>query len=533
MQFSLRIQGLRASIYYTIDGSDPTDAENTAVMSGNSVTLNGEPGGQMTIKAFAEAADNSRSEVATFTYQFSQNTMGGVTANIATGSTVSNGTKIILMSDVTGADIYYTTDGDSPIEHGTKGTTVEVNGTPGTSFTIKAVAKVNGEPGIVSTFIYKIKDKPDEPTASPAGGTLTVATRVSLDSSEEKIYYTTDGTEPTKSSNLYSEPILINRTTTLKAIAVSADGEVSDVATFQYIAAPRAGMPKADYENGQVLEPGTKIKLWSDTSNAVIYYTTDGTDPTVDNLDSLLVYDSDGIEINRSVTIKAAALLDGMQLSKVSTWNYIVEIIPAVEMKKEEAEKLAEEGLQDTNIENLERKNEKEEAEGYKRVLKEKECNTMVISSKENIADNAVLYTEEKEINPMAVRNAKTVFGNDYTILSEYEVRLKSGKSFVQPKGEVDVVIPIPDGYENATLTVVTVNSDNKLTTLETRRENGMLYASTTSVKDFAVVGLASPKENSRTFPYLLLLEITAGAALLTGIGYYAMEKWKKYKKRK
>ena len=522
-----------ATIYYTIDGSDPTDAENTAVMSGNSVTLNGEPGGQMTIKAFAKAADNSRSEVATFTYQFSQNTMGGVTANIATGSTVSNGTKIILMSDVTGADIYYTTDGDSPIEHGTKGTTVEVNGTPGTSFTIKAVAKVNGEPGIVSTFIYKIKDKPDEPTASPAGGTLTVATRVSLDSSEEKIYYTTDGTEPTKSSNLYSEPILINRTTTLKAIAVSEDGEVSDVATFQYTAAPRAGMPKADQENGQVLEPGTKIKLWSDTSNAVIYYTTDGTDPTVDNLDSLLVYDSDGIEINRSVTIKAAASLDGMQLSKVSTWNYIVEIIPAVEMKKEEAEKLAEEGLQDTNIENLERKNEKEEAEGYKRVLKEKECNTMVISSKENIADNAVLYTEEKEINPMAVRNAKTVFGNDYTILSEYEVRLKSGKSFVQPKGEVDVVIPIPDGYENATLTVVTVNSDNKLTTLETRRENGMLYASTTSVKDFAVVGLASPEENSRTFPYLLLLEITAGAALLIGIGYYAMEKWKKYKKRK
>lgn len=522
-----------ATIYYTIDGSDPTDAENTAVMSGNSVTLNGEPGGQMTIKAFAKAADNSRSEVATFTYQFSQNTMGGVTANIATGSTVSNGTKIILMSDVTGADIYYTTDGDSPIEHGTKGTTVEVNGTPGTSFTIKAVAKVNGEPGIVSTFIYKIKDKPDGPTASPAGGTLTVATRVSLDSSEEKIYYTTDGTEPTKSSNLYSEPILINRTTTLKAIAVSEDGEVSDVATFQYTAAPRAGMPKADQENGQVLEPGTKIKLWSDTSNAVIYYTTDGTDPTVDNLDSLLVYDSDGIEINRSVTIKAAASLDGMQLSKVSTWNYIVEIIPAVEMKKEEAEKLAEEGLQDTNIENLERKNEKEEAEGYKRVLKEKECNTMVISSKENIADNAVLYTEEKEINPMAVRNAKTVFGNDYTILSEYEVRLKSGKSFVQPKGEVDVVIPIPDGYENATLTVVTVNSDNKLTTLETRRENGMLYASTTSVKDFAVVGLASPEENSRTFPYLLLLEITAGAALLIGIGYYAMEKWKKYKKYK
>ena len=157
----------------------------------------------------------------------------------------------------------------------------------------------------------------------------------------------------------------------------------------------------------------------------------------------------------------------------------------------------------------------------------------MVVSSRENIADNAVLYTEAREINQMAVRNAKKVFGDDYTILSEYEIRLKSGKSFVQPSGEIEVVIPIPDGYENATLTVVTVNSNDKLTTLETRRENGMLYASTTSLREFAVVGLESPEENSESFPYLLLLEITAGAVLLLGVIYYVAEKLKKYKKRK
>ena len=522
-----------ATIYYTIDGSDPTEAGNAAVMSGNSVTLNGEPGGQVTIKAFAKATDNSQSEVVTFTYQFSQNTLGGVTANVETGSTVSNGTKIILMSDVTGAEIYYTTDGSAPAEHGKKGTTVEVNGTPGSSFTIKAVAMVDGKPGIVTTFIYKIEDKPDEPTASPAGGTLTVATRVSLDSSEEKIYYTIDGTEPTKSSNLYSEPILINRTTTLKAIAVSKEGEVSDVATFQYMAAPRAGMPKADFENGQLLDPGTKVRLWTDTPNAVIYYTTDGTDPTVDNLDSLLVYDADGIDINRSVTVKAVAQAEGMQLSRISSWNYIVETIPAVEIKKEEAAKLAEEGLQDTDAKGLERKNEKDDSNETKRILKEKEYKTMLVASKENIADNAVLYTEEKETNPMTIKNVKKLFGDDYTILSEYEIRLKSGKNFVQPTGNVEVVIPIPDGYENATLTVVSVNTDKKLTTLETRRENGMLYASTASLKDFAVVGIKAPEENSVTFPYLLLLELIAGGVLLFGVGYYGILKWKKHKNSK
>lgn len=522
-----------ASVYYTLDGSDPNDAGNAAVMSGNSVTLNGEPGGQVTVKAYATAADNSQSEVVTFTYQFSQNAMGGVTANVATGSVVSNGTKIILMSDVTEGEIFYTTDGTSPIEYGHRGTTVEVSGTPGTSFTVKAVVKVDEEAGIVATFIYKIKEKPGEPTALPAGGTLIVATRVTLDSSEEKIYYTTDGSVPTKSSNLYSEPILINRTTTLQAIAVSEDGEESDVAVFQYTAAAKTAMPKADIESGQVIEPGTILTLWSDTKNATIYYTTDGTEPTLDNLESLLVYDSEGIAIHRSVTIKAVAQKDGMRLSNVASWNYTVDTIPAVEIKEAEAAKLAEEGLKDTNADALERKNEIEEVNGKKRILKESDYNTMVIASKDSVAYNAVLHTEEKEINQTAVKNVKTLFGDDYTILSDYEIRLKSGESFIEPSGKIEVAIPIPEGYENATLTVVTINSEKKLATLETRRENGMLYASTSSLKEFAVVGLSSLEEESGTFPYLLVLEIIAGAVFGGGVIYWMILKWRNYRKRK
>ena len=106
----------------------------------------------------------------------------------------------------------------------------------------------------------------------------------------DRIYYTTDGTTPTESSNLYKEPVLINRTTTLKAIAVSKDGEISEVASFQYTAAARADMPKASYESGSIVESGTIITLRTDTANAQIYYSTDGTDPTLDTLDNLLKY---------------------------------------------------------------------------------------------------------------------------------------------------------------------------------------------------------------------------------------------------
>lgn len=495
-----------ASIYYTIDGSDPTDGTNQAVMAGSSVTLHGEAGGQITVKAYAKAEDSSQSEVAMFTYQFSQNSMGGVTASVANGSVVSNGTKIILMSDLTGADIYYTTDGSSPIEHGTKGTTVEVYGTPGASFTVKAAAVSDYGAGTVATFIYRIKEKPEKPTASPAGGTLTVATRVSLDSGAEKIYYTTDGTEPTKSSTLYSESVLINRTTTLKAIAVSEDGEMSDVASFYYTAAAKAAMPTADTPGGEVLEPGSVVKLSSATADAQIYYTTDGTDPTINRLDSLLVYDEDGIEISRSVTIKAVAYVEELRMSNVSSFYYIVETIPAAEMKEAEAKKLAEEGLKDTDASRLERKNEAVETRKASYVL------------------------EKQQINVIANANAQTLLGEEREILAQYQVRLKSDKKDLEEK---EIALPIPEGYENATLTVAALDSQNRLTTVASRRADGMLYVGAAGGSNYVVVGPAQTDGEKRQISYILPLEITAGAVLLGGIGYCVNVKWKKRKSRK
>ena len=48
------------------------------------------------------------------------------------------------------------------------------------------------------------------------------------------IHYTTDGTEPTKDSGLYSEPFTVAETTTVKAIAVSEGKDDSEVAEATY-----------------------------------------------------------------------------------------------------------------------------------------------------------------------------------------------------------------------------------------------------------------------------------------------------------
>lgn len=521
----------RASIYYTMDGSDPSDQSNASVISGNELILDGAAGSTVIVKACARKDGKSVSEVVTFTYQISQSA-GGVTADVPNGTLVSIGSKINLMTDVTDAEIRYTTDGSSPADNGIKGTVVTVDGTSGSSFMIKAVAVVDGDAGTVCTFTYKIKEKPSAPTASPSGGTLTVATRVELNSSAETIYYTTDGVTPTEGSSLYKEPILINKTTNLKAIAVSADGEVSEVASFQYTAALKAEKPTASHDTGTVLEPGTVVALHTDTSGAEIYYSTDGTEPTRDNLDSMTLYTEDGITVNRTVTILAAAYREDMQLSAVTELYYQVDTIPAVEQKKAEEALLEEQQLKDTDSSGLTRTEEQQQSTSYQsRVLRERDCNTVVSSTWESIPSDAVLVTEKQEYGQEALANVRQLFGDDYTIISSYNMYLMRGSTIAQPQGEVEIGMPIPEAYENAAVTIVYIDKNNKIMKKETRRQDGMAYAKTDHFSNYALVGLEEAASDGWTVSYLLILEAAAAVTVIAGLGYYISRKWKKMKR--
>jgi hypothetical protein len=87
----------------------------------------------------------------------------------------------------------------------------------------------------VVTQTYTIDKTAPTVTAAPSGGTFSSPQSVTLAASEAAaIYYTRDATTPTTSSTLYSGPISISSTTTLKYFAKDAAGNSGSVITQTY-----------------------------------------------------------------------------------------------------------------------------------------------------------------------------------------------------------------------------------------------------------------------------------------------------------
>ena len=159
------------------------------------------------------------------------------------------------------------------------------------------------------------------PTFTPVPGTYTSAQSVSLQDTTAgaTIFYTLDGSTPTTSSTVYTTPIPVSTTATIKAMAAASGFSNSAVATGVYtIQVAAAAMPTFTPVPGTYTSPQS-VTLQDTTALATIYYTTDGSTPTT----SSTVYTTP-IQVSANTTIQAIAAASGLANSAVATGTYTI-----------------------------------------------------------------------------------------------------------------------------------------------------------------------------------------------------------------
>ena len=153
------------------------------------------------------------------------------------------------------------------------------------------------------------------PTFSLAAGNVAEGTEVSIACATEgaTIHYTTDGTDPDANSTVYTDPIVIDKAMTIKAIAVKEGMSNSDIveAAYKIIVAT----PMFDPAPGAV-KKGTEVTITCATEGAILMYQVnddiqEGASPVT-------------VVINEATTIEVIASKDGYVYSEAKV-TYSIE----------------------------------------------------------------------------------------------------------------------------------------------------------------------------------------------------------------
>ena len=306
-----------AVIYYTTNGTTPTTT-TSSIYSGP-IAVNATE----TVKAIAVATGLTNSAVGSAAYTI--NLPAAATPTFSPAAGTYTGAQNVTIADTTaGAVIYYTTNGTTPTT-----TTSSVYSGPiavSATETVKAIAAATGfSNSAVGSAAYTISTTTATPTFSPAAGTYTSTQNVTIadTTAGAVIYYTTNGTTPTTTtSSVYSGPIAVSATETVKAIAVATGLTNSAVGSAAYtINLPAAATPTFSPAAGTYTIAQT-VTIADTTAGAVIYYTTNGTTPTTTTSS---VY-SGPLTVSATQTVKAIAAAPGFSNSAVGSAAYTINL---------------------------------------------------------------------------------------------------------------------------------------------------------------------------------------------------------------
>jgi hypothetical protein len=306
-----------STIYYTTNGATPTTS--STVYSGPINVSATEM-----LKAIAVASGSSNSAVATAAYIITVGQAATPSFNPAPGTYTS--AQIVTISSTTpSSTIYYTTNGTAPT---TSSAVYAGPITVSATKTIEAIAvATNYSNSAVATAAFTINlAAAATPTFNPVAGTYTSVQTVTISTTTPSaiIYYTTNGATPTTSSALYSGPISVSATETLKAIAVATGYSNSAAATAVYTISVGQATTAIFSPAGGTYTSAQRVTISSATPSSTIYYTTNGTTPTT----SSAVY-AGPITVSATETIEAITVASGYSNSGVATAAYTISLAQA------------------------------------------------------------------------------------------------------------------------------------------------------------------------------------------------------------
>jgi len=236
-------------VHMTYDGTNLamtiTDANTAATFTQTwPVNIPSTVGATTAFAGFTGATGGYTADQSILSWTMTSSAGGGGTVATPTFNPTAGtylGTQTVSLNDTTsGSTIFYTLDGTQP---GTSagGSTQQYSGTPLTvssTETIKALATASGmTTSGTASGTYTIESQVATPTFSPGAGSYSSAQTVTISTTSPApttIYYTTNGSTPTSSSPVYSGPVTVSATGTLKAYATKSGYFDSNVATAAY-----------------------------------------------------------------------------------------------------------------------------------------------------------------------------------------------------------------------------------------------------------------------------------------------------------
>ena len=154
-------------------------------------------------------------------------------AELSHGSGYYDNVQLVTVEGGKDIDIYFSTDGSKPDMDSElySGIPIVVN-----KNTVIRTAAYSGDV-LLDRDKASLKIRTSAPKASVTGGEYSDSVTVELSCAEKRaaIYYTTDGTTPTSSSEEYTKPLTIDKTTTLKFAAIAPDKSRSNTVTEEYM----------------------------------------------------------------------------------------------------------------------------------------------------------------------------------------------------------------------------------------------------------------------------------------------------------